>query len=148
MTFFGFNGQMDAFIATVKRFWAVGVGMFIFVTWIAAQTHTTIHQAVIEKKLDDQSTVTVENTVLLKNIQTYQKDSLVSNSDMNFLLGQSRARDRNFDNRLRKIEHRPIQEGIGRWEYYPAFGPVPEKYALWFDPAIPVSWLKSKADGH
>lgn len=145
--FLGLNGQLDALLATGKRYWAVGGGLMAVVIWVFTVNQSVKHQTIMEKKQDDISVQGAANTLLLIQVQKYQHDSLVTTADMNALLGQSLATHRMLDNRLRRLEHRPLQEGLGRWEYYPQYGPVPEKYALWFEPRTTSEWLEAKAGG-
>ncbi len=132
----GLNGGLEAAIATVRRLWKVGVAMFALVVVVF-----TCAQAI--KKLE--AVPAMQRS--LARIEAYQHDSLMTNADQAFLMDQMLRRDRNMDNRIRKLEHRPIQEGLGRWEYFSQYGPMPERYRLYFDPDVPSKFLAAKAAG-
>ena len=134
----GLNGGLDALIDTGKRLWFLWIGMAVAIGWIGMVSTSVRKQPTLDKKLD-----------MVIDVQArdgqFMRDSLINLTDMKALMNQSLASHRSFDNRLRVLEHRPIQEGLGRWEYFPQAGPIPEKFQYMFEPAS--QWLGKKANG-
>jgi hypothetical protein len=148
--FLGLNGGVDALLETGRRFWALGVGIAVIVGWVLSvnqtgrgQVQDRVEAAEMRKELKLQHALADDVHVEVRAIRA----DMVTNADMDFLLGQSLATHRVFDKRLRLLEHKPAQEGLGRWDYYPQYGTVPDKYRLWFEPASPAQWLDAKAKG-
>jgi len=134
------NGGLDALISVGKRLWVLWIAMAAVIAWGLTVNQSVVATTGLGSEVHD---IHVE----VKAGNRYMRDSLVTDSDQRFILGQLLAQYRSVDNRLRKLEHRPIQEGVGRWQYYPEYGSMPEKYRLWFEPPVASEWLERKASG-
>lgn len=112
--------------------------------WVVSVNQGIRHQSEILESLKRQDAVQDDVLVRVNKIQAFQRDSLTTTADLYFLWNQSQRQHRTM---WRAIEKAGGGRGYqDRPPLYQGYGPTPDKFQLWFDPA-PTDWLEAKAGG-
>lgn len=112
--------------------WIVGTVLTVAVGWLVKVNMTVVREPELRAELKTQHTVLDDVLVVVHRMDRFQRDSVMTVSDMKFLVKQQQGAHRDVVWRLEHLEGKP-RSHIDRPRYYPEYGPMPEKMADWFE---------------